>query len=259
VDDNNVSMRPLLEVKELGIKFGGLQAVNNIGFSVDEKQIVSIIGPNGSGKTTLFNLITGHYKPDSGHVIFDGVDIAGWSPDKISRMHLGRSFQRTSLFPRLSVFENIQVAVLTSKNKSHDLFRPAAKMFKDEVYQILETIDLEDDANTIAGSLPHGGQRRLEIGITVASQPHMILLDEPAAGLSPEETVSVTNLIKMLAREKQLTVLFIEHDVSVVVSISDRIMVLYQGEMIANDIPSAIVNNKEVKRVYLGEDSIWNS
>lgn len=257
--DTNKSTQPLLEVKELGIKFGGLKAVNNVTFDVIEKQIVSIIGPNGAGKTTLFNLLTGHFRPDSGQVIFHGKNLVGLSPDRISRKRIGRSFQKTSLFPRLSVYENIQVAVLTSRKKSFDLFSPAKSMFKDEVFEVLKTIGLENESNSIAGSLPHGGQRRLEIGITLAGRPHMVLLDEPAAGLSPEETVSVTNLIQMLAKEQLLTVLFIEHDVSVVVSISDKIMVMHQGELIANDIPSAIVNNKEVQRVYLGEDTIWNS
>jgi len=250
--------KPLLEVKEIELSFGGLKAVNNVGFNVHEKSIVSIIGPNGAGKTTLFNVLTGYYRPDSGHVIFGGNNITGLSPDKISRMKIGRSFQKTSLFPRISVFENIQVAILTSRKKHFDLFSTAKSMFKDDIQEVLETIGLANEINEIAGSLPHGGQRRLEIGITLASKPHLILLDEPAAGLSPEETIAITKLIEQLARKQHLTVLFIEHDVGVVVSISDRIIVLHQGELIANDIPSEIVKNKEVQRVYLGEDSIWN-
>ncbi len=257
--DTNQSLKPFLEVKGVGISFGGLRAVNNVAFNVYEKSIVSIIGPNGAGKTTLFNLLTGYYRPSSGQVLFDGLDVTGVSPDKISKMQIGRSFQKTSLFPRLSVYENIQVAILTSRKKSFDLFHPARSMFKDEVHDVLKTIGLEGEVKEIAGSLPHGGQRRLEIGITLATRPRLILLDEPAAGLSPEETGSITRLIEQLARNQQLTVLFIEHDVGVVVSISDRIVVLHQGELIANDAPSAIVKNKEVQRVYLGEESIWSS
>lgn len=257
--DADKCVQPLLEVKGLGISFGGLQAVKDVFFDVYERQLLSIIGPNGAGKTTLFNLLTGHLKPDVGQVIFEGKYITGMSPDRISRMHIGRSFQKTSLFPRISVYENIQVAILTSRGKSFDLFRPARDMYKDEVYQVLKTVGLEKDAHSIAGSLPHGAQRRLEIGITLASRPRLVLLDEPAAGLSPEETESLTQLIQSLARDQQLTIVFIEHDVGVVIAISEKIMVLHHGELIANDVPSEIVKNKEVQRVYLGEESIWNS
>jgi len=242
----------IFETKHLTKKFGGLTATSDVSLQIQEGELVSIIGPNGAGKTTLFNLLTGHIKPDEGNVFFRGKDITGLAPHTISRMGIGRSFQRLNIFPKLTTFENVQVAIFSSQGKSHFLFTAAKKMAHRETEEILESVGLLKKKDTKGGLLAHGDQKRLEMGIALAIKPSLILLDEPTQGMSPSETEETTQLIHNLVRQKGLTLIFVEHDMKVVFGISDKIIVLHQGKVIFSGTPELVRENDEVQRVYLG-------
>jgi branched-chain amino acid transport system ATP-binding protein len=241
----------ILEGRGLTKSFGGIKAVNNVDIQIKKGELSSIIGPNGAGKTTLFNLLTGHLQADSGRIIFEGRDITNLSPYQISRLGVGRSFQRVNVFPMLTVFENIQLALLSGQGKGKEIFSQAKDMFIDETDDILEIVGLKKEANILAGHLAHGDQRRLEIGIALGGRPTLLLLDEPTAGMSPEETKSTTNFIQRVAKEQKLTVIFTEHDMSVVFHISEKIRVMNQGNIITIGGPEEIRANKEVQQIYL--------
>lgn len=228
-------------------------AVNRVSFGIEENELSSIIGPNGAGKTTLFNLLTGHITADSGRVIFKGRDITKLPPHTISLAGVGRSFQRLNIFPRLSAFENVQVAVLSSQRKSGNLFSRADRMAQGETEEILESVKLTDRKGIQGGLLAHGDQKRLEIGIALACQPEILLLDEPTAGMSPKETIETAELIQKLAKVRGLALIFVEHDMSVVFDISDKIRVMYQGNVIFEGTPEEVKDNDEVQKIYLGE------
>jgi branched-chain amino acid transport system ATP-binding protein len=243
----------ILTVENLKKSFDGFVAVNGVSFSVQKGEICSIIGPNGAGKTTLFNLITGHLPKDEGKLIFKGLDITPMPPHKICRLGMGRSFQRTNIFPRLTVFENIQAALVAHHGKSLTFFRPVESLFREETQDLLLRVGLKEFAATMGGSLSYGFQKQLELGIALASDPELLLLDEPTAGMSAQETHQTIDLIGRITREKGLTLLFTEHDMEVVFSISERILVLHQGRIIAGGSPGEIRGNAEVQKVYLGE------
>ncbi len=243
----------ILGVEKVKKSFDGFVAINGVSFSIPKGEICSIIGPNGAGKTTLFNLITGHLPSDEGKLTFKDLDITGWPPHQICRLGVGRSFQRTNIFPRLTVFQNIQAAVLAHRGKSFTFFRPVDSFFQEETGEILERVGLGEYAQMVSGSLSYGFQKQLELGIALASEPELLLLDEPTAGMSVQETHQTMEMIAKITREKGLTLLFTEHDMEVVFSISQRIMVLYQGRLIAEGMPGEVRNNPEVQKVYLGE------
>lgn len=243
----------ILRAEGLTKSFRKLMAVNDVSFSIEENELSSIIGPNGAGKTTLFDLLTGHIPPDSGRVTFKGRDITKLPPYTICRAGVGRSFQRLNIFPRLSAFENIQVAVFSAQRKSGNLFSQAEKMVREETEEILVSVGLDDKKEVQGGLLAHGDQKRLEIGIALACQPELLLLDEPTAGMSPRETIETADLIQKLATQRGLTLIFVEHDMNVVFDISDKIRVMYQGRMIAEGKPEEVKANDEVQRIYLGE------
>jgi len=243
----------ILDVTGVTKAFDGFVAVREVSFSVEKGELCAIIGPNGAGKTTLFNLITGHLPLDRGRVVFKGVDITRLRPHRICRLGLGRSFQRTNIFPRLTVFENIQAAVLVHRGRSLDFFTPVASLFREESEAILESVGLQDQGRTMSGSLAYGFQKQLELGIALASQPELLLLDEPTAGMSAKETSATIELVGRIAREKGLTLLFTEHDMAVVFSVSERILVLHQGRVITTGSPEEVRANPEVQKVYLGE------
>jgi branched-chain amino acid transport system ATP-binding protein len=213
---------------------------------------VAVIGPNGAGKTTLFNLITGLLKSDGGKIIFKGEDISKLPPYEICKKGIARSFQIVNIFPRLTVFGNVQVAVLSHQRKSSHLFRPAQSMVIEETKDILKTVGLLEKAKNIAGSLSHGDQKILEIAIALGNEPELLILDEPTAGMSPEETLATIELIKRLASLRGLTILFCEHDMDIVFSIAQSIMVMRQGRTIIQGNPEEVKNNKEVQEAYLG-------
>jgi len=243
----------ILGVEKVRKSFDGFVAINGVSFSLQKGEICSIIGPNGAGKTTLFNLITGHLRIDEGKLIFKDQDITNRRPYQICRLGIGRSFQRTNIFPRLTVYQNIQAAVLVHRGRSFTFFQPVDLFFQKETEEILGRVGLKEYAETVSGSLSYGFQKQLELGIALASEPELLLLDEPTAGMSTQETHQTMELIGKITREKGLTLLFTEHDMEVVFSISQRIMVLHQGRLIAEGAPEEVRKNPEVQKVYLGE------
>jgi len=243
----------MLTVEKVKKSFDGFLAINGVSLTVKKGELCSIIGPNGAGKTTLFNLITGHLPVDEGRLIFKGTDITRMPPHRICRLGIGRSFQRTNIFPRLTVFENIQSAVLAHRGESLNFFKSVDPLFWEETNTILEMVGLKEYGNTVSGSLSYGFQKQLELGIALASEPELLLLDEPTAGMSSKETHHTIELIGQIARDQGLTLLFTEHDMEVVFSISERIMVLHQGQVIAEGSPEEIRKNSDVHKVYLGE------
>jgi branched-chain amino acid transport system ATP-binding protein len=244
----------ILEIKGLRKSFGGLAAVAEVNLEVQDGHIDSIIGPNGAGKSTLFNLISGYYPCDGGQVFFKGKDITGLAPQKIVKMGMGRSFQVTNIFPKLTVFENIQATIIYRIGKGINLFSDVRKSVPEETEGILSMVGLIEQANDMAGILSAGDRKRLEMGIVLATGPDLLLLDEPTCGMSPAETSNTIELIKKIAQDKSLTVLFTEHKMDMVFSISSRITVMNFGSIIAAGKPDDIRANERVQRLYFGED-----
>jgi branched-chain amino acid transport system ATP-binding protein len=242
----------LLEVSRLSKAFGGFQAVADAHLSVRKGQVVAVIGPNGAGKTTLFNLITGQLKPDGGRIVFLDQDILGLPPYAICRKGISRSFQVVNLFKRLTVFENVQVAVLSYQKKSLRWFVAAGNLARRESMAILDSVGLADKAQAISGSLSHGDQKVLEIAVALGNSPHLLILDEPTAGMSPEETTASLGLLRRLSTEHGLTILFCEHDMGMVFSFAHEIMVMQQGSTIVQDTPPNVRANPQVQAAYLG-------
>jgi len=242
----------MLQVESLTKSFDDFMAVNGANLTVGKGEIVAVIGPNGAGKTTLFNLITGALKRDRGRIIFRGEDISELPPYKICKKGISRSYQIVNIFPRLTIFGNVQVAVLSQQRRSSNLFRPAQNIAVKETRTILETVGLLDKENNIAGSLSHGDQKILEIAIALGNEPELLILDEPTAGMSPEETLATIELIKRLAQIRGLTILFCEHDMEIVFSIAESIMVMRQGQTIIQGKPEEVRNNPVVQEAYLG-------
>ncbi len=242
----------MLRVENLHKSFDHFKAVNGAALSVDKGQVVAVIGPNGAGKTTLFNLLSGQLKPDTGQVIFRGEDISRLPAHQICRRGIARSFQIANIFPRLTVFRNVQVSVLSRQKRSSQLFRSAQNMALQETNNILENVGLLEKAGHTAGSLSHGDQRILEIAIALGSEPELLILDEPTAGMSPEETTATMDLVRWLAASRGLTILFCEHDMEIVFNISRSIMVMHQGRTIVQGTPEEVRANKNVREAYLG-------
>jgi len=245
---------PILEIKGLTKSFGGVMAVAGVDLQVEEGSIHSIIGPNGAGKTTLFNLISGYYQSDNGRVFFKGKDITGLSPQKRVKMGMGRSFQVTKIFPKLSVFENIQATILYTRGNGLRLFSDASKLFREDTEIILSMVGLNDKSGEQAGVLAAGDRKRLELGIVLATNPDILLLDEPTCGMSPGETSETIDLIQKIADEKALNVLFTEHKMDMVFCIASYITVLNFGTIIAAGKPEDIRANEKVQQIYFGED-----
>jgi branched-chain amino acid transport system ATP-binding protein len=245
----------VLEVRRVRKSFDGFLAVNDATLAVARGQIAAIIGPNGAGKTTLFNLITGHLRPDAGAVVLEGRDITGLPPHDVCRLGMGRSFQRTNIFPRLTVYQNVQAAFLSHRSRGRDLWSRVDDLYRDDTEALLASLGLRERADELSGFLSHGAQKQLELGIALASEPSLLLLDEPTAGMSVTETRETIRLVERIARERGLTLLFTEHDMEVVFSIAQKITVLHQGRIIADGPPAEVRADAEVRRVYLGERS----
>ena len=243
----------MLEVRDVRKSFDGFQAVGGVSLTVARGSISAIIGPNGAGKTTLFNLITGHLVPDLGRVNFKERDVTGIAPHDLCRLGMGRSFQRTNIFPRLTVYQNVQAAFLSHRERGFNLFTPVERLYREETEALLDAVGLLDKAGEVSGFLSHGNQKQLELGLALALEPELLLLDEPTAGMSAVETRETIRLIERIARERHLTLLFTEHDMEVVFAISQRITVLHQGKVIADGTPPEVRRHPEVRRVYLGE------
>jgi branched-chain amino acid transport system ATP-binding protein len=243
----------VLEVHGLSKSFGGFRAVSEVDLAVAEGEIAAVIGPNGAGKSTLFNLITGHLQPTAGRVLVDKRDVTGVAPYKICSMGLGRSFQRTNIFPKLSVLENVQAAFLAHRGQGPNFWSRSNRLCRGEAVALLASIGLAEQTRVVAGTLSYGNQKQLELGIALASDPKILLLDEPTAGMSASETHETIALIERIARERRLTLLFTEHDMAVVFSIAQRIAVMHQGRVIAHGDPAAVRADAQVRRVYLGD------
>ena len=242
----------MLQVEDLHKSFDDFKAVDGVYLSVEKGQLVAVIGPNGAGKTTLFNLICGQLQPDSGKILFNDGEIGKLPPFEICRKGIARSFQIANIFPRLSVFRNVQVSVLSQQRLSNKLFHPAAQLAVNETNHILESVGLLDKNADVAGSLSHGDKRILEIAIALGNEPELLILDEPTAGMSPDETATTMNLIQRLAEKKGLTILFCEHDMEVVFGVAQSIMVMQQGKTIVQGDPQTVRQNTEVQQAYLG-------
>ncbi|MBA1262797.1 high-affinity branched-chain amino acid ABC transporter ATP-binding protein LivG [Stutzerimonas stutzeri] len=252
--------RPILEVRGLTMRFGGLLAVNGVGLTVQDKQVVSMIGPNGAGKTTVFNCLTGFYQPTSGEILLDGEPIQGLPGHKIARKGVVRTFQNVRLFKDMTVVENLLVAqhrhldtgLLSGLLKTR-AFRRSEREAMEFAAHWLEQVNLTDVANRPAGTLAYGQQRRLEIARCMMTRPRILMLDEPAAGLNPKETEDLKALISLLRDSHNVTVLLIEHDMKLVMSISDHIVVINQGCPLADGTPEQVRDNPDVIKAYLGE------
>jgi branched-chain amino acid transport system ATP-binding protein len=244
----------MLQVEDLHKSFDDFKAVYGAHLTVEKGQLVAVIGPNGAGKTTLFNLICGQLQPDKGQILLAKEDIGKLPPHVICRKGIARSFQIANIFPRLSVFRNVQVSVLSQQKLSNKLFQPASQMAVGETDRILESVGLLDKKMDLAGSLSHGDKRILEIAIALGNEPQLLILDEPTAGMSPDETATTMALIQRLAEKQGLTILFCEHDMEVVFGVAQSIMVMQQGRTIVQGDPQAVRENTEVQQAYLGDE-----
>lgn len=250
----------MLEVKNLGISFGGLRAVDGFNVSIEQGQLYGLIGPNGAGKTTVFNLLTGVYKPDSGSVVLDGVDITGKKTIEINKDGIARTFQNIRLFKELSVLDNVKVGLHNGHPYStlEGILRlpkyfKVEKEMNEKAMELLKVFDLDKECDFLASNLPYGKQRKLEIARALATEPKLLLLDEPAAGMNPNETKELMDTIRFVRDEFKMTILLIEHDMKLVSGICEKLTVLNFGQVLAQGDTSTVLNDPRVITAYLGE------
>lgn len=259
MDSKKINNEHVLEVKNLSISFGGLKAVQDVSFILKRGELLGLIGPNGAGKTTLFNMLSGVYTPTSGEIILDGNKINGLSPDKLSKLGVARTFQNIRLFDNLTVLDNVKLAMnqYMQYGLLSGIFR-FPKYWKEESYatdkarEILKLLNLDKYFRAFAGSLPYGAQRKLEIARAMATKPKLILLDEPAAGMNESETSELMDSINIIREKTGVSILLIEHDMNLVLGISERLIVLDYGKILAEGDPKVVINNEEVVKAYLG-------
>lgn len=249
-----MSAQLLVETKDLTVRFGGNVAVNRVNLQVEEFSLKSIIGPNGAGKTTLFNLLSGQYKPTGGRVFFKGKDVTSLDPTRRTKMGIGRSFQLTNIFPTLTVLENVRLALQAKAGLGINFWRHYLDYpeLEDQAYDFLEKVLLAERWDAVASTLTHGEQRKLEIAILLALDPELLLLDEPTAGMSLEEVPAILELIQAIKASRKRTILLVEHKFDMIMTVSDSIAVLKEGQLICDDTPEAVSCNAEVLEAYLG-------
>lgn len=245
----------ILEARGLRKAFGGLVAVDDVSFGIAPGAMHSIIGPNGAGKTTLFNLLSGRYKPSSGSVIYQGQDVTALAVYQRAQMGIGRSFQITNIFPNLTVFENARLAAQAKGGDSFQFLRRSEsfRQYRERAEEVLAITGLSNAAHQPASALPHGGKRKLELAMILAPDPEILLLDEPTAGMASEQVPELMHVIDNIRRQRNKTIVMVEHNMSVVMQISDRITVMHHGQLLAEGTPPEIAANKVVQEVYLGE------
>lgn len=243
----------ILEITDLNKHFGGIHVTQNVNFQMQEGEQSAIIGPNGAGKSTFFNLLTGYHKPDGGKVVFDGQDITNWPPYEIARIGISRAFQISNIFPRLTVLENVRSAVHSHTGVTMQMFTRADRIGISQTQEALSLCGLSDKEKDIAGNLAQGDKKKLELAIAIAGKPKLLFLDEPTAGMSLEETQETMNLVDRLNRDLGLTVLFTEHDMSVVFNHASRVVLLHRGEIIVEGSPDQVRDNETAQQIYLGE------
>ncbi len=242
----------VLEARGLQKAFGGVRAVRDVSFAVGAGEMLALIGPNGAGKSTCFNMLNGQLRPDAGRVHLGGEDITGLAPRAVWRLGVGRTFQITATFASMTVAENVQTALTAHAGRSWGVWRAARSLFRAEADALLAEIGMTEQADRAAGVLAYGDLKRLELAIALANSPRLLLMDEPTAGMAPAERTALMALVRRLAKERSLAVLFTEHDMDVVFGAADRILVLARGELIAEGPPEAIRADARVREVYLG-------
>jgi branched-chain amino acid transport system ATP-binding protein len=247
--------QPLLRTTQVSRFFGGLQAVNEVSISVEEGAFHSIIGPNGAGKTTFFNIISGALKPSSGRVFWDGRDITGTPLHRMSHLGIGRAYQITSLFPTLSVAENVRLAAQARGHDNFKFWRHSDRLqtYHQRAHEVIATVGLGGREATLASALPHGDKRKLELALLLAGDPRLLLLDEPTAGMAANQVPELIAIINQLRAAGRYTLMLVEHRMDVVMSVSDRITVMHHGAVLAEDTPQAIAADRRVQQAYLGE------
>ncbi len=245
-------MANVLEVHELAKSFGGVQAVKNLSFDLGEGQLLAMIGPNGAGKSTCFNLINGQLRPDHGSVVIMGKKINGFPPRQVWKLGVGRTFQITATFASMTVLENIKMVILSYHRRSRSLISRVRKVYTDESMELLKLVGIEDQHDRSCGVLAYGDLKRVELAVALANKPKLLLMDEPTAGMGPAERQSLMELTADIVRTRNIGVLFTEHDMDVVFTHSDRIIVLNRGELVAEGSPTEVRANKKVQEIYLG-------
>ena len=242
-----------LEVRGISKSYGGVQAVRDVSFTVAPGEVVALIGPNGAGKTTCFNMLNGQLRPDKGEIVLGDTSVAGLPPHRIWRLGVGRTFQLTQTFGSLSVRENVQVALFSHHRRLKTLFAFAPSLYADEAAELLERVGMRGQAERPCAVLAYGDLKRVELAVALANRPRLLLMDEPTAGMAPEERGELMRLAAALARSESIAVLFTEHDMSVVFGYASRVIVLHQGEIIASGAPEEVRADPKVREVYLGD------
>ena len=242
----------ILQVNELTKSFGGIRAVDHLSFELAEGRLLAMIGPNGAGKSTCFNLINGQLQPDSGHVVIMGKRINGYKPRQVWSLGVGRTFQITATFGSMTVLENIQMALLSYHRRTTSLMKRVRRLYVDESMELLKLVGIEEQRHRACGVLAYGDLKRVELAVALANRPRLLLMDEPTAGMGPAERLALMELTASIVRTRNISVLFTEHDMEVVFTHADRIIVLNRGELVAEGEPAQVRENEKVREIYLG-------
>jgi branched-chain amino acid transport system ATP-binding protein len=246
-----------LEVIDLSKSFGGVTAVAGVSFALRPNELLAMIGPNGAGKSTCFNMLNGQLRPDAGRIRLFGQEIVGLKPRQVWRLGVGRTFQITATFQSMTVLENVQMTLVSHRRRLRAMVAFMGDLYRDEARSLLALVGMGDQANRISSTLAYGDLKRLELAIALANEPRILLMDEPTAGMAPKERIQLMQLTADIVREKNLSVLFTEHDMDVVFNHADRILVLNRGELVAEGTAAEVRGNPEVQAIYLGTGSVY--